>query len=381
MPAEENNEHLASCLQFDLQPGFCACLRGPGHLRITAGIASLFGSALQAFAEIQLREYVVYPLETDKGASFEYKTTSSGHVVHRGTGIPREWKEHANIIANSPSGQAILVVGAVDCGKSSFITYLANTLLQRFEGPVAVIDTDVGQSKIGPPGTIGLGLATKPFIGVEDIQIEAIHFIGDKSPRGNLLPIILGLNSLIQAARSVHPHAILVDTSGFVVGPAAAALKLAKVEIVAPQWIVGLQQNDEMQQFLNSCKMISKILHCEVPQRLQPVSHEVRIARRRRGWRSLKFESEFFLQVDEMGLLGSPFSFFEPAKSELTQQLEEILGPCLVSRLPDRISVLFRGAFPNEDIFYLAKQFNSVIAGYPVMDFQHHYVGLLNETF
>lgn len=381
MTDRDKKEILADCLQFDLQPGFCVYLKGPGRIKIVSGTANLFGFNLELSEGIHLHEQAVYPLETSDGASLEYKTTASGHVVHRGPGIPQNWKENAKEMLKGSVGQRILVIGAVDCGKSSLITYLANTLLKNCGEPIAVIDTDVGQSKIGPPGTLGLGLVFEPFVHLEEIQYESIYFVGDKSPRGNLLPIVLGLNSLIHTAQSKHSRAILIDTSGFVLGPAAFALKLAKIELVKPHWIIGLQRKDEIEHLLAVSQSVSGILRCEVPQRLMPLSREDRIARRIRTWQSLSFPSCHDFPIETYGLLGSPFNSFESDDTALFKQLEEVLGPCFVSRSSDRISVLFEGEFPINNIRPIAEQYQSVIAGFPLRFFLHHYVGLLNKSF
>ena len=49
-----------------------------------------------------------------------------------------------------------VVIGASDAGKTTLIAALASELASRGE-PVGVVDSDVGQSEIGPPATVGLG--------------------------------------------------------------------------------------------------------------------------------------------------------------------------------------------------------------------------------
>ena len=215
MSTTEKDEGSVNHLEFSLKPGFCIHLKGPGRLKIVSGTAILFGFELKPPTETYLNEYVTFPLETFEGVTIEYKTARLGHVVHRGLGIPQSWKNTALRLLEGPVGQTILVLGSMDSGKSSLINYLANVILSRTESTVAVVDTDVGQSKIGPPGTLGLGFATEQFIGLDEIQVESLYFVGEKSPRGNLLPIIIGSNNfskwLIQIASSLcwridHPR-------------------------------------------------------------------------------------------------------------------------------------------------------------------------------
>jgi polynucleotide 5'-hydroxyl-kinase GRC3/NOL9 len=58
--------------------------------------------------------------------------------------------------------RTILLLGATDTGKTTFLTWLANTLLVQ-QRRIAIVDADVGQSSLGPPTTIGLSVVAKPF--------------------------------------------------------------------------------------------------------------------------------------------------------------------------------------------------------------------------
>ena len=51
--------------------------------------------------------------------------------------------------------QVVLVIGATDVGKSTFCRFLVDSAVDRGLKTVFV-DTDVGQSQIGPPTTIGM---------------------------------------------------------------------------------------------------------------------------------------------------------------------------------------------------------------------------------
>src|ERR1051326_8456023 len=81
-----------------------------------------------------------------------------------------------------------IVLGAIDSGKTSFCVTCANVAV-RYGRTVAYVDTDIGQSVVGPPAVIGLRFISS----VDDLEPErlaradAVYFVGSTSPKGHLL--------------------------------------------------------------------------------------------------------------------------------------------------------------------------------------------------
>ena len=75
--------------------------------------------------------------------------------------VPNEWQDHIDDVKASPG--TVVVVGAIDVGKTTFCALLAS---QGVEAgiPTAVVDADMGQSEIGPPTTIGQESRTNPWL-------------------------------------------------------------------------------------------------------------------------------------------------------------------------------------------------------------------------
>jgi len=59
-----------------------------------------------------------------------------------------------------------LLLGATDSGKSTLVKYLARRLVAETV-KVSVIDSDVGQSSLGLPGTISMKVFSNPSSTVE----------------------------------------------------------------------------------------------------------------------------------------------------------------------------------------------------------------------
>lgn len=152
-------------------------------------------------------------------------------------------------------GGTAVALGGVDTGKTTFCTMCARVAL-RIGMSVAYLDTDVGQSSVGPPTTIGLRFVS----GEADLEEESLsradgmYFVGSTSPQGHLLPLIVGASKLAQQARDAGADLLMVDTDGLVGGTLGQVYKFYLMEILRPDWIVGFQRGEELEPILGECR-------------------------------------------------------------------------------------------------------------------------------
>ena len=153
--------------------------------------------------------------------------------------IPLAWEWSARQIVQH-KWRKVLVLGAVDRGKSTYCGFLSRRCLEAGLR-VAVIDTDVGQKDIGPPATLTLGYpeATRSL---REVPPVAWYFIGATTPVGHLLPMTVGLRQLVDSTRAA---CLIINTTGFIHGP-GRVLKGYKIETVQPDVIVALEQGGEL---------------------------------------------------------------------------------------------------------------------------------------
>ena len=156
--------------------------------------------------------------------------------------LPPPWQEAAAAVLATAG--VVLVVGGPDCGKSTFCRVVL-AAARRQGLPLAFIDADLGQSHVGPPTTLGLKFFPPYPPDSLTHPADLLYFIGQTSPPGRLLEIVLGLQRLAAAARARCPL-VLVNTSGLVSGPLAVRLKVAKAEALAPQLIIFLERGEEL---------------------------------------------------------------------------------------------------------------------------------------
>jgi polynucleotide 5'-hydroxyl-kinase GRC3/NOL9 len=149
-----------------------------------------------------------------------------------------------------------LILGGVDTGKTTLASVLAEQLAQ--DKPISIIDADIGQSHIGPPTTVGWAIVDKSAVCLADkLQVDftkispfGISFVGDITPVGHLLQLTV---AIVKAVRQVSGVAelIIIDTPGFISGPAAAVLWWNLQQILRPSLILAVQRQDELSDILS----------------------------------------------------------------------------------------------------------------------------------
>jgi polynucleotide 5'-kinase involved in rRNA processing len=165
----------------------------------------------------------------------------------------------------------VFVVGGVDSGKTTFAKHLARAGLASGH-VVAIVDADLAQSTIGPPGTVGLKVVTDEA-GLESDAFDALAFVGAMSPRNHFLPLVTGTAKLVMRAIEMGARLVIVDTSGLIDGVAGQMLKLTKAELCRPHHVVALHHGGELEpitgvleRFL-SLDVISLDVHPEIDSR------------------------------------------------------------------------------------------------------------------
>lgn len=137
----------------------------------------------------------------------------------------------------------VMIMGDTDTGK----TYLTQRLADRLSKQglkVGMMDCDLGQSTIGPPGVLGLQL---PWDG-EDRDLKfpsAMIFVGILSPAKDVGSMIGASVRLSDIALDRGCDVLLIDTSGMVQGSLAALLKRGKIRGIKPDLIISLDREGE----------------------------------------------------------------------------------------------------------------------------------------
>jgi len=166
---------------------------------------------------------------------------------HTSIHIPQEWQR---IDPASLKG-TVMVIGRSDTGKTTLARHLYHQLCGHC-GKVGFLDCDVGQSTLGLPTTMTLTLSATDEEPNFPPQGEAFsYFIGSTSPRGHMLPTVVGARKLQAKAQEMGAEAIVVDTTGLVDRAAGGgALKHWKIELLQPSALVSLARGPELEHIL-----------------------------------------------------------------------------------------------------------------------------------
>jgi polynucleotide 5'-hydroxyl-kinase GRC3/NOL9 len=186
---------------------------------------------------------------------------------HRSVSIPAAW----SALDLDPLSGVLLIVGAPDSGKSTFARWLCERLAQA-GGSVAFLDGDVGQSTLGPPTTMTLALPARTApqglsaLAQQVPRSLTAWFVGDVSPRGRMLPLVVGAGRLVRRALEAGAGTVVVDTTGLV-DPVhgGVALKHALVDQLQPTTLWALRRAGELEALLAPLRHLPRPRVVELP--------------------------------------------------------------------------------------------------------------------
>jgi polynucleotide 5'-hydroxyl-kinase GRC3/NOL9 len=231
-----------------------------------------------------VREGKRLPFLVNETATFNISLGEGANVEEvDGNTVPSSWDkifEELNGFKTKPV--TVMVLGTVDSGKTSFCTYMVNKLVQQ-KRKVAILDGDLGQSDIGPPGAIAFTFVTKPTPDLFSLEAKKAFFIGATSPNSYFKRVIEGLAHLKKEIMAENPDFLIVDTDGWVGEENAVYYKIRLVEELNPDLIIGIQQKEELTTLFGALEKFRKIV-AEYPSALKERSRE-----KRRGLRELGY--------------------------------------------------------------------------------------------
>lgn len=176
-------------------------------------------------------------------------------------------------------------MGSTDSGKTTLVRHVLEGLLSAGE-QVCVVDSDVGQSALGIPGTVCMRIFTGPGEAA-NYTPEKMLFVGTVNPAGNMPAVVGAAGRMVREARAAGAGTILVDTTGLVQGGPGLALKLAKIRELRPDVVVAVEKADELEHILE------KIRGPELRRiRASPLAREK--SRGARAWYRKKRYREYF---------------------------------------------------------------------------------------
>lgn len=141
-----------------------------------------------------------------------------------------------------------LLIGATDSGKSTLAKYLIKRLISE-NIRTSLVDSDIGQSSIGLPGTISIKIFCNQK-DVEDFRFEKMFFVGSVNPVSKFHLMIHGTKRMTEICKK-RSEIVIIDTTGLISGKLGRALKIDKIKAVRPDHIIAVQRDEELEHILN----------------------------------------------------------------------------------------------------------------------------------
>ncbi len=308
-----------------LQKGRTLLVDGPACVNLISGETSVLGALSKPGDRIVVREGRRMPFETSHDSEFELTLGSSASVSEiEEYAFPVSWRKTAEEIFSS-NKSTVVVIGGIDSGKTSFCTYLANLVLAN-NSKITFVDGDLGQSDVGPPGTISAVSLRKPVFDLFCLQPEDSVFVGFTTPSNNTRITIDALNRIknTRLSKNIQEY-LIINTDGWVEGSGAVDYKTRLVRALKPDIIVTIQRSDELRPLADSLSDF-RLLPIDIPRTVKPRDRETRKKFRELSYK--KYLKEAKIRSFNLGWvkMEGEMEICVKSKSDLRAEIEKSIG-------------------------------------------------------
>lgn len=303
---------------------------GPASVKVTKGRVYLLGFTANEGERLVIPRHRIVALKPLDESEIELLIGEGGgfEKAREGEEVIDEWTDICSEIikiAKERGVVKVLVLGAVDVGKSSFCTFLANRGLE--EGlRVAVIDGDIGQADIGPPSCISMAIIDRRIISLRQVSPISMRFIGIDAPANVKHLVLWSLHSLLEEAVSMNLNLIIVNTDGWVWGHGAREYKLCIVQALMPDIVVAICKSDEIDHITSSITWCN-VVKAPSPPASKRIQYGERKSLRESGY--LRFLQNFKVRVIDLKdkpIINAHLFSGKPLSNEEIEKVSEILN-------------------------------------------------------
>lgn len=254
-----------------LSRGNTLLLGGPASARLINGEVEVFGHRPRRGETLISRPWRVLPIHALTDAELEL-SLGTGHslaIVEEDT-VPDSWHSLSEAIGTK---NRVVVIGGVDSGKTSLVTYLHNRAVRKGLQTM-IIDLDVGQSDICPPTTMAhSGQYSKTVPSLHLIKPEKIYPFGYTSPSYNAKEALDRAKILLKERGD---RCVLINTDGWIGEGAADWYKANIVNYAMPSHVIflGAEPGPLLREAISNSGAETVML--EVPKVVAPRSQEAR---------------------------------------------------------------------------------------------------------
>ncbi len=293
-----------------VEKGKTLLVDGPASVQVVSGKVGVFGYECTDKKRIVIRQGKRLPFAVKKTATFDISLGESASIEKADVDtIPSSWNEALQeVLKLGVKPLAVMVIGPVDSGKTSFCTFLINKLLSKGL-KVAILDGDLGQSDVGPPCTISYTPVSSPLTDLFNLRARSAFFVGFTSPNKNVRKVIEGISLLRREISNTSLDVALLNTDGWVEGEDAVHYKSQLAEEFNPDIVIFIQQKDELTPLLDVLGKFRRIV-IDSPSAIRQRSREKRKSLRELGYIKYLRNSKVrsiplrWLRIEEDQLIG-----------------------------------------------------------------------------
>ncbi|OCT72802.1 polynucleotide 5'-hydroxyl-kinase NOL9 [Xenopus laevis] len=173
-----------------------------------------------------------------------YSIGVENHDPESGFRMSEDWLSAVKTLVNSCLEEdngcpVILVCGSKNVGKSTFIRYLMNQLLNHTSS-VGYLDCDLGQTEFTPPGCISLMSITEPVLGppfTHQQKAQKMVYFGETSCEQDMERFVESVKYVITSYKRDEP--LLINTMGWVKG-FGLLLLIDIIRLLSPSHIIQI---------------------------------------------------------------------------------------------------------------------------------------------
>lgn len=242
--------------------------------------------------------------------------------------------------------ERILAIGTTDRGKTFTVAQLAREASRSRK--VVVLDTDTGQSEIGPPGTVGWAWARPECEKLSDLKPAGVFFVGALSPAAAALEQVVATVQAARSAEAAGADLLFIDTPGYAIGPGARRFLTALAQALQPSRILYLEQDNELEALLPTLTAVTGAEATPLPVSDAVVrkSSSVRATRRlTRLTKALEGAQTVTLPLGSVALVGATLGTGQPLAPHLAHWAGTALRlPVVYGELAEGTMALFVAA-------------------------------------
>lgn len=314
---------------YTLEAGSTLKVDGPATARVISGRVYVLGVEYGINDRITImrgRRIVIKALEKSE-LELVIGPEGSAEITNEEDNVMNEWEGILNKIINK--GSVYVVLGAMDVGKTTVTTILANKGVSR-KMKVGVIDGDPGQNDIGPPTTVSSAVINNYITHLSQLRMRRSFFVKTTSVEYVWRDVINGIVKLRNdLVKNEGVDVVVINTDGWVNGGDAIDYKLNLIRSVGATHVIILRKDSETDELINRVSgVFGNVYILPSPPNIKVRDREDRRIRREMGYGKYIMPSrELTLDIRRIPIINMPFFHGTVYDKELLRIARKNLGP------------------------------------------------------